>query len=114
MTVHDTQISTHSHTHTMIDPLVLSVSLVVFGLISYFLCLALALAFPPMAASMEVLYPAMFPGFVWLTASSVAWGALLLSVAALYVGCGFALVYNAVSRLVHAPGLGFTIQRRNP
>lgn len=113
MTV-DTQITTHNHIHTTIDPLVLSVSLVVFGLVSYFLCLALALIFPEMATSMKVLYPAIFPGFVWLTGSSVAWGALLLTVVALYVGCGFALVYNAVSRFVHTPGLGFTTQRRNP
>lgn len=105
-----TQISTHSHVHTTIDPFVLSVSLVAFGLISYFLCLAAALVFPAMAESMKVLYPALFPGFVWLTAGSVVWGALFLTIAALHVGCGFALVYNAVSRLVHAPDL--SLQRR--
>ena len=109
MTV-ETQITAHSHTHTTIDPLVLSLSLVAFGLISYFLCLALALVFPPMAESMRVLYPALFPGFVWLTASSVAWGALFVTVGALYVGYGFALVYNAVNRIVHAPRL--SIQRK--
>lgn len=111
MTV-DTQITTHTHVHTTFDPLILSVSLAVFGLISYFLCIALALVFPAMADSMKVLYPAIFPGFVWLTASSVGLGALLLIVAALYVGCGFALVYNAVSRVVHVPGLAFSTQER--
>ena len=102
MTVHhDTHISAHSHTHGVLDPLALPIALAAFSLFSYFLCLALAAVFPSMAETMKVLYPAIFPGFVWLTAASIVWGAVFLSIAALYVGCGFALVYNFVCRFVH-------------
>lgn len=97
---HDSHV--HEHGHAMINPMVLGVSLTLFALFSYFLCIGLALAFPPMATSMKVLYPAIFPGFVWLTAQSIVWGAVFLSIASLYVGCGFALVYNFVCRIAHA------------
>jgi hypothetical protein len=98
---HDTHV-THESAHAMISPLVLAVSLTVFSLFSYFLCIVLALALPPMAESMKLLYPAIFPGFVWLTAESIALGAILLVIASVYVGCGFALVYNFVCRFVHS------------
>lgn len=101
MTVHETQITTHSHTHTTIDPVTLSIALTGFALFSYALCIVLSLLFPPMAESMKVLYPAIFPGFVWLTTASIAWGAVFLSIAALYVGFGFAFTYNLVSRFTH-------------
>lgn len=99
---HDSHVQTHESGHTMINPAVLAVSLGLFALFSYFLCIGLALVFPPMAASMKVLYPAIFPGFVWLTAQSIVWGAVFLAIASAYVGCGFALTYNFVCRLVHA------------
>lgn len=103
MTMHpDTPISAHESVHGMIDPMILGASLAVFSIVSYFLCIGLSLLFPPMATSMKLLYPAIFPGFVWLTAQSIAWGAIFLSLVALYVGCGFALVYNAVCRIAHS------------
>jgi hypothetical protein len=82
--------------------MVLAVSLTFFALFSYFLCIGLALLFPPMATSMKVLYPAMFPGFIWLTSESIVWGAIFLATAGLYVGCGFAVVYNFVCRVLHS------------
>lgn len=97
----DTRVATQLTSHHMIDPIVLPASLAVFSLLSYFLCIALALLFPAMAASMQVLYPAIFPGFVWLTTGSIAWGAAFLAIASLYVGCGFAFVYNSVCRIAH-------------
>lgn len=97
----DTSAATHVTSHHMIDPIVLTASLAVFAVLSYFLCIALALLFPAMAASMQVLYPAIFPGFVWLTAGSIAWGAAFLAIASLYVGCGFAFVYNIICRIAH-------------
>lgn len=103
MTVHhDVHVGEHAPSHGMIDPLVLSISLTAFALISYFLCITLALLFPPMAESMKTLYPAIFPGFVWLTTQSIVWGAIFLTAVSLYVGCGFALTYNFVCRFVHS------------
>lgn len=103
MTVHhDPHVTAHEHRHRMINPLILAASLTIFSLISYFLCIGLALLFPPMADSMKVLYPAIFPGFVWLTAESIVWGAVFLSLGSLYVGCGFALVYNFMCRILHS------------
>ena len=98
----DTEPRVHYHNHATFDPMVLSIALLVFALFSYFLCIVLALAYPPMAESMKTLYPALFPGFVWLTAASIAWGAVFLAIAAVYVGCGFALVYNSVCRLLRS------------
>ncbi|MEQ1863948.1 MAG: hypothetical protein ABL996_04775 [Micropepsaceae bacterium] len=101
ITHHDSHTHPHESSHAMINPTVLALSLGLFALFSYFLCIVLALAFPPMTASMKILYLAIFPGFVWLTAQSIVWGAVFLAVASFYVGCGFALTYNFVCRIVH-------------
>ncbi len=82
--------------HGAISPTALSISLSLFGVLTYALCIGIALVVPAMAASMKVLYPAIFPGFVWLTAESIVLGIAWILAASAYVGCVFALIYNAV------------------
>lgn len=84
--------------HGAISPAALSISLALFGILTYALCIAIALVIPAMAESMKVLYPAIFPGFVWLTGESIVLGGVLILLASAYVGCSFALIYNAVCR----------------
>lgn len=79
-----------------ISPAALSISLALFGTLTYALCIGIALLVPAMATSMKVLYPAIFPGFVWLTGESILFGVAWILIASAYVGCVFALIYNAV------------------
>lgn len=95
---HGSHAREHEPALAMIHPAVLALSLGSFALFSYFVCIGLALVFPQMTASMKVLYPAIIPGFVWLTAPSIVWGAAFLALGSLYVGFGFALTYNFVCR----------------
>lgn len=70
----------------------LGMSLGLFFVVTYLLCLLFGLALP--AQGMHRLFPALFPGFVWLTWPSVLLGLVWAFAYGWYIAVIFAPLHN--------------------